>query len=313
VKINYIEGLNNNLQLLFRKEVGMDNQKIGKLILELRKSKNLTQKGLADILNVTDKAVSKWERGAGYPEITLIPSLAEALGISASELLCGELTADENTDNKLEDRTITEEIVSDVIEYTQEVNKQKSSRRNEVIFISLSAALIAAVFICMLCNFVINRKFDWSLYVLGSEITVWLIITPLLLMKKHRFLASMAGLTVSILPLLMLIEYLCPVKNWVFPFAVPIVMMSLAGMWVTLLLFLYTRVNRAYLAGFSCLLLGVVLNLSIHSFVQNYLKSSDKDISNQIVAICFGFLAVGIFLTASIKKRVVPGIKNMNK
>lgn len=289
----------------------MDNQKIGRFILELRKSKNLTQKGLADLLNVTDKAVSKWERGAGYPEITLIPALAEALGISASELLSGELTEVQNMDTKLEDRIVTEEIVSDVIEYTEKVNKQKSSKRNEVIFISISAAFIAAVLICMLCNFAINQKFDWSFYVLGGVITAWLIITPFLLMKKHRFLTSMAGLSVSIMPLLMLIEYLCPVKNWVFPFAMPIVIMSLVCMWATVLLFLYTRLNRAYLTAFSLLLLGVVLNLSINSFIQDYLNTSDSNVSNQIVAICLGFIAAGVFLTTLVKKRFYSGIKSL--
>jgi len=44
----------------------MDNKKIGTFILELRKSKNMTQRELAEKLNVTDKAVSKWERGLGY-------------------------------------------------------------------------------------------------------------------------------------------------------------------------------------------------------------------------------------------------------
>lgn len=74
----------------------MDNRKIGNFICELRKVKGMTQKELAEKLNVTDKAVSKWERGAGYPEITIIPQLADALGVSSGELLQGERSTGAN-------------------------------------------------------------------------------------------------------------------------------------------------------------------------------------------------------------------------
>ena len=53
----------------------MDNQKLGIFITELRKEKGLTQAQLAQKLNVTDKAVSKWERGVGFPDIKLLEPL----------------------------------------------------------------------------------------------------------------------------------------------------------------------------------------------------------------------------------------------
>ena len=68
----------------------MDNQKIGRYIADKRKSKSLTQAELAARLGVTDKAVSKWERGAGCPDISLIKELAAALDITVGELLEGE-------------------------------------------------------------------------------------------------------------------------------------------------------------------------------------------------------------------------------
>lgn len=60
----------------------MDNQKLGIFITELRKEKGLTQAQLAQKLNVTDKAVSKWERGVGFPDIKLLEPLADVLDIS---------------------------------------------------------------------------------------------------------------------------------------------------------------------------------------------------------------------------------------
>ncbi len=68
----------------------MEYEKTGKLIQELRKEKGLTQAALADRLGVTDRAVSKWERGRSFPDVSMLKPLAEALDVSVSELLDGE-------------------------------------------------------------------------------------------------------------------------------------------------------------------------------------------------------------------------------
>jgi len=68
----------------------MNNEKIGNFIKILRKEKNLTQKQLADQLNITDRAISRWERGVGCPDISLLEDLAKILDITVLELLKGE-------------------------------------------------------------------------------------------------------------------------------------------------------------------------------------------------------------------------------
>ena len=68
----------------------MNYEKTGTLIAEKRKKLNLTQKELGDRLNVSDRTISKWERGAGFPDISLIESVAEELEMSVLELLHGE-------------------------------------------------------------------------------------------------------------------------------------------------------------------------------------------------------------------------------
>ena len=62
----------------------------GKNLSSLRKKRKLTQAALAEILNVSDKAVSKWETGLGYPEITSLPMIANALGVTVDFLLSGK-------------------------------------------------------------------------------------------------------------------------------------------------------------------------------------------------------------------------------
>ena len=73
----------------------MDNGKIGELIHRLRRERGLTQLQLAECLGVSDKAVSKWERGLGCPELSLLPELAEALEVDMGKLLSGELAAND--------------------------------------------------------------------------------------------------------------------------------------------------------------------------------------------------------------------------
>lgn len=65
----------------------MENKSIGEIISSLRKEKGMTQNELAQKMNVTDKAVSKWERNLSCPDVNSIPRLAEVLGITVDELL----------------------------------------------------------------------------------------------------------------------------------------------------------------------------------------------------------------------------------
>ena len=68
----------------------MDNIKFGRFIRESRQAKGMTQKQLAEKIHVSDKAVSKWENGAGFPDIKILEPLAACLGVSLLELMQGE-------------------------------------------------------------------------------------------------------------------------------------------------------------------------------------------------------------------------------
>lgn len=73
----------------------MDAKRTGSFIAEMRKQNNMTQAELAAKLQVTDKAVSRWERGVGYPDITLLEPLAGQLGVTVLDILRGERTSPE--------------------------------------------------------------------------------------------------------------------------------------------------------------------------------------------------------------------------
>lgn len=73
----------------------MDAKKTGSLITSLRKENRMTQKAVAENLHVSEQAVSKWERGVGLPDISVINQLAKLLGVSAREILSGEIASNE--------------------------------------------------------------------------------------------------------------------------------------------------------------------------------------------------------------------------
>ncbi len=84
----------------------MDQIKFGKFIAKERKSKGYTQRKLADILGISDKTVSKWERGNGFPDVSLLLPLCEELGISVNELPAGERVSEEEYQRKAEENML---------------------------------------------------------------------------------------------------------------------------------------------------------------------------------------------------------------
>ena len=73
----------------------MDTRKVGELIYRLRKEKELTQKQLADQLNLSDRTISKWERGHGCPDVFLLPRLSAVFGVNIENILGGDLPSNE--------------------------------------------------------------------------------------------------------------------------------------------------------------------------------------------------------------------------
>ena len=124
----------------------MDQEKIGKFISECRKNKNLTQQELAEILNVTNKTISRWENGKTMPDISLFKQLCEILDITINELLSGEKIAKKDYQEKLE------ENILNTIDYTE----QKIKNNKKILkIILLSISFIIILFITL---FIVDIK-----------------------------------------------------------------------------------------------------------------------------------------------------------
>ena len=118
----------------------MDQLKIGKFIAECRRQKQLTQLQLADKLGITDKAISKWERGIAMPDTSIMLELCDILCISVNELLNGERINMENSNEK------NEQLLLDMAKELETKNKIIWSSMWAIMIVSITA-LIAGIFI----------------------------------------------------------------------------------------------------------------------------------------------------------------------
>lgn len=125
----------------------MNQEKIGKLIAECRKKQHLTQAQLGEKLGVTDKTISKWEKGINAPNISLLNSLSEIFNITTDELLNGEKIKP----NKKEKKEKVLDIPN-VIKYYVDIGNKKSRRKTTVITIILTLVFILIISFVVLHN-----------------------------------------------------------------------------------------------------------------------------------------------------------------
>ena len=118
----------------------MNQIKIGRFIAECRKKANLTQMQLADKLSITDKAISKWERGISMPDTSIMLELCDILGISVNELLSGEKIDMENNNQK------NEQLLLEMAKELEKKNKTIWASMWAIMIVSITV-LIAGIFV----------------------------------------------------------------------------------------------------------------------------------------------------------------------
>ena len=121
----------------------MNQVKIGKFIAECRKKTNLTQMQLAEKLNITDRAISKWETGKSLPDSSIMLDLCDVLSISVNDLLCGEVVTMDNYNKELENNLL------EMIKQKEQADKRLLSVE---VFIGITATIVlfALIFVAAL-------------------------------------------------------------------------------------------------------------------------------------------------------------------
>lgn len=142
----------------------MDQIKIGRFIAENRRLQGLTQAQLAERLNITDRAVSKWETGRSLPDAALMLALCEILKISVNELLNGEKVTMENNQEK------NEQLLLEMAKELEKKNKTIWSSMWALMIVSITA-LLAGVLAAALCI----PEGPWQLVVIVAVVVLFLI------------------------------------------------------------------------------------------------------------------------------------------
>jgi len=132
----------------------MDANKFGSFVAVRRKELKMTQKDLATRIQVTDKAVSKWERGLGFPDINTIEPLADALNVSIIELMKSE--------REMENVLKVETVVEDVLDMA---GKEVHKKQNRILII-----LVVTTFLCSLVEML--QSIDWNASNLSMSVTI---------------------------------------------------------------------------------------------------------------------------------------------
>lgn len=218
----------------------MTQTEIGRFIAQCRKEKKLTQSQLAEKLNITDRAVSKWETGKCMPDSSIMLELCKILGITVNELLSGEKIDTENFEKKADENLIALERKAE----TGMAGKGMAS-------ILFSAALLLGIVVCLICDIAISGKLTWSLIPVSSIAFAWAIFFPAIILGKWG--AGLLSLSVLVIPYLFLLSSIIKVRE-VFSVGAVMATVSIVFAWIIAAIFICIgRVRRWAAFGISFL------------------------------------------------------------
>lgn len=257
----------------------MNHESMAHFICELRKAKNLTQKQLADQLQITDKAVSKWERGMGYPDISMLSRLAEVLGVTTNELLQGRRDETPAPEPEI--------IAQNALQYAEKVTMTNKKNAQAIVKFILLGSSALAILVCVICDLAISKGLTWSLYPIVSILFGCLVIVPLFHFKEHKIKLSLLTLSVFIIPFLFCIEQISGTGGWMLPLGIPVSLISIVYIWVAFLVF--QKLENKWYASALCLVLLFCLNWGINGIVSRFTSEPFFDVWD---ALTTGIVAV---------------------
>lgn len=223
----------------------MNQTEIGEFIAKCRKEKKLTQAQLAERLNITDRAVSKWETGKSMPDSSIMLELCEILGITVNDLLSGEKISMESYEKKADENLIA-------LKRKDENNMTK----NAVISLLFSATLLIGIMVCLICNIAISGNLTWSLIPISSIVFVWVVSFPSIILGKKGMLISLISLSAFVIPYLFLLSRLIKVKE---VFSVGVIMAVASILFLLVIAAIWNRVGKTR----KLIALGMIFLLAI--------------------------------------------------
>lgn len=257
----------------------MNQVEIGKFIAKCRKEKKLTQAQLAEMLNITDRAVSKWETGKSMPDSSIMLELCEILGITVNELLSGEKVGVENYEKKANENFIA-------LKRKDENNMKK----NTIISIIFSVILLIGMLVCAICDIAISGRFTWSLIPITSIIFAWLISFPTIVSGKKGVFGSLIAISIFVIPYLYVLSALVETKV-VFSMGAIIAFVSIGYLWLVFGIFKRLKARKKLAVGIV-FLLGIPFMVLINFILSRMISDRMFDMWDLLAAFILLIIAV---------------------
>lgn len=269
----------------------MNQIEIGKFIAKCRKEKKLTQAQLAEQLNITDRAVSKWETGKNMPDSAIMLELCKILGITVNELLSGEEIEMENYEKKADENLIA-------LKRKDEHNKKK----NIIISVLFSATLFIGIMVCLICDIAISGNPTWAWIPVSSIVFGWMIFFPSLLLGKKGMIMSVISLSIFTIPYLFLLSHFVKVKE-VFSIGAVMAVASIVFLWIIVAVFIRIGKTRKSIALGITFLLAILFLFVMNIILSKMIGEPIFDIWDMVSSCILLILAVVSFLYDYRKER----------
>lgn len=269
----------------------MNQTEIGKFIAKCRREKKLTQAQLAEKLNITDRAVSKWETGKSMPDSSILLELCEILGITVNELLSGEEIDIESYEKRTDENLAA-------LKRKDENNMTK----NAIIAIAFSVTLLTGIMVCLICNIAISGNLTWSLIPASSIVFAWVISFPSIILGKRGIIVSFISFSVFILPYLFLLGSLVKVKE-VFSIGAGMALVSIVFLWIIAAVFIRMGKERKLIALGITFLLSIPFLLIVNVILSKMIDEPVIDIWDMLSVFLLLIFAFVSFLCGHAKKK----------
>lgn len=247
---------------------------LGEKIQTLRKQAGLSQEALAEQVCVTRQTISKWELDQSTPELELLTRLSDMFQVTTDYL-------------------IKPELVQPVQQPVQEKHHPPEKLRPLLLAV-LSALALAAICICLICDYFTAERLSWSWMAGASILAGWCLVLPALSAKRRLWIKILAAASLVPFPLLAVLA-LCLECPLVFTLGSCIALVSAAALWLISWLFSLCRGHVWRGLGFALLVLiplPIAIMLLIAEFIPQAQLSFDSSLFNSAITLA---LALGCF------------------
>ena len=261
-------------------------------LLNLRVENGYSQEALAEKLDVSRQAISKWELGQSTPDLDFIAQLSDIFNVSSDYLIKDEM------------------IEPDELLYKKR-SYRLSERGKRIILVVVSAAALIAGCVCLICDYFTSDRLSWSLIAVASIIAAWLMLLPSLISRTKIVLKTLVVVSVIPFPLLAILSLLLK-KSVIFTVGICITLIAIAAIWTIYEVFRKCGKNLWRAFGFALLVLIPVPIAIIHisaCFLPQIQFDFTSDIFNSGITLALSLVCFGVDYLLYHRKGDVTGKK----